>query len=345
MAAVLAPLLSAMSMPSKQPELATVPSPRTAWSTHNAREERMWRACHRQLITEAERYTPAAPGQRRLVLFGDSLVESWSGRTYCASVPKFRGAAEMLHEAVGPRWHRPDAPPLALGISSDQTQHLLWRLQHGELPARLTADPGLQAVLLIGTNNLGAGHAVGQVVAGIEATASLLLNRTSGQLLVHGLLPRADASRRYPASLPTVGRATSSGAPLCSFLPAIAQVNAALNASIRGGALRARFGRRVRFVDCGAPFLQPAAAEASRACPRRRVAAARAAEGEHEARTGRRLSGVNGLKKAARRRPPVLSAQATSEVRLDLMPDRLHPSHAGHRVWAQCLSEHLGSGG
>ena len=295
-----------------EPESATMASPRTLWSVHSAREEKTWRQCHDAQASKAAANVPGPPGTQRVALIGDSLMESWTGRTYCMSVPKYRGVTALAQQFV--------AAPVVLAIAGDHTQHLLWRLQHGELVPSMAADPALVSVLLIGTNNLGAGHTVDQVVAGVEAAASLLLNRTRGRLILHGLLPRGDAHKRPKA--PIVGHAAD-GRPLCSFLPAIAAVNRKLNASVTGGALAREHPNRVSYAECGGPFYATGPAEpgeAGRRCPRGAAARDRAAEG------GRRLG--------SKPRPP-------SEVALDLMPDGIHPNYEGHEVWARCLGRLL----
>ncbi|CAN0227313.1 unnamed protein product, partial [Hapterophycus canaliculatus] len=61
------------------------------------------------------------------------------------------------------------------GVSGDQTQHLLWRLQNGELPDELQPEVILVA---IGTNNLGAGMSVGDAVEGIRAVIEVAASRS-----------------------------------------------------------------------------------------------------------------------------------------------------------------------
>src|ERR1035437_140848 len=87
-------------------------------------------------------------GVINLVFVGDSITDGW------------RGGGQGI-------WTKNFAPykALNLGISGDSTQHVIWRLQHGELD-------GYQArlfVIMIGTNN---GDSAPDVAAGIQAIAS-----------------------------------------------------------------------------------------------------------------------------------------------------------------------------
>src|SRR4051812_5162471 len=52
-----------------------------------------------------------------LVFIGDSITDGWRGG----------GGKKVWDEAFGP------LKPLNLGIGGDRTQHVLWRLQNGEL--------------------------------------------------------------------------------------------------------------------------------------------------------------------------------------------------------------------
>src|SRR5207248_8004812 len=77
----------------------------------------------------------AKKGDVDLLFLGDSITDGW------------RGGGKAV-------WEKNFAPLKAanFGIGGDRTEHVLWRLQHGELDG---IKPKL-AVLMIGTNNLGA---------------------------------------------------------------------------------------------------------------------------------------------------------------------------------------------
>jgi lysophospholipase L1-like esterase len=76
---------------------------------------------------------------------------------------------------------------LNAGVNGDRTEHLLWRLQHGDL-----AGPPPQAiVLLIGTNDLGHGRPPEEAAEGVRANLQYLRQRLPGApILLLGLWPR-----------------------------------------------------------------------------------------------------------------------------------------------------------
>jgi lysophospholipase L1-like esterase len=84
----------------------------------------------------------AAAGMRpwKLVFLGDSITQSWGGPGRSVGAP----AAGVWNEFFG------DRDAVALGISGDRTQHLLWRWENGLAEA---LEPE-HVVLLIGTNNV-----------------------------------------------------------------------------------------------------------------------------------------------------------------------------------------------
>lgn len=194
-----------------------------------------WEQCHAKLRDDAQAYVPS--GVTQLVLLGDSITESWRGTSYGRSVARTKGVPAVLSASLATQW----PSPLALGIAADCTQHLLWRMMHGELSSAMKQAPHLVFVMLIGTNNLGRGHSTDETTQGIVACAQYVLNATRGQLVLNALLPRGDRRRR--------GRKKGRG-----FLGDIQQVNAALNGSVNS-VLASKFPGRARYVDCGAPFL------------------------------------------------------------------------------------------
>ena len=281
-------------------EAAHLPVARTAWSTAPA-QFKSWHRCHDQLVEAAAAYVPATnTGPSRLALIGDSITESWRGTSICRSIGRCRGVPDVLAETLGKRWPQ----PVVLGIAADHTQHLLWRLEQGELSAAMKADPKLISVLLIGTNNLGRGHTAEETLAGIDAVIEMLLTKTRGRLLVNALFPRGDAAKRKYADTkvgvtadgaPTHTDRTEScrsfscwrdrriaGRPIKSFAPLIARVNAALNASVAQTARR--YAGRVGYVACGESYA------------------------------------------------------LGNSVHTELMPDTLHPNARGYQLWAACLT-------
>lgn len=89
----------------------------------------------------------AAASKARLVLLGDSITEAWRGTSKGEPDSKNKRGPELLKRELG------EFDPLALAISGDQTQHLLWRLENGGFP---TATPPEYVAVMIGTNDIGA---------------------------------------------------------------------------------------------------------------------------------------------------------------------------------------------
>ena len=90
---------------------------------------------HQQFMKDKE--AALAKGPIRLVWIGDSITDAW------------RGGEQ--NKVFTERWGRYN--PLNLGISGDKTEHVLWRLENGELDG--LSEGTKLAVIMIGTNNLG----------------------------------------------------------------------------------------------------------------------------------------------------------------------------------------------
>ena len=77
---------------------------------------------------------PGQKGNVDLLFIGDSITHGWEG-----------GGKEVWKKYYGKR------NAVNLGIGGDRTQHVLWRLDHGNIDG---ISPKL-AVIMIGTNNAG----------------------------------------------------------------------------------------------------------------------------------------------------------------------------------------------
>ena len=168
-----------------------------------------WMKRHDGFVAEAKR------GGIDVLFLGDSITDFW----------RSRGKAT---------WDREYAPRHAanFGISADRTQHVLWRLEHGEIDG---LAPKV-VVLLIGTNNTGVEtngaprNSVNETIQGLKVVVSTLrtkLPRT--KILLLGIFPRADP-KGPPAGAPD-----------------IKVINAALE--------KLDDGQAIRFLDFGAKFL------------------------------------------------------------------------------------------
>lgn len=107
----------------------------------------------------------------KLVFLGDSITEAWLSE-----------AAAVWQENFA------DYPALALGISGDLTQHLLWRISAGELDQ---LKPQF-LVILIGVNNLGAGDSPVATLKGIRAVQQALLERFPDSRIIQLAILPAD---------------------------------------------------------------------------------------------------------------------------------------------------------
>jgi len=112
-------------------------------------------------------------GDVDLLLIGDSITQGWEGNGKDA-------------------WAKHYTPRKAvnLGIGGDQTQHVLWRLQNGNIEG---IKPKL-AVLMIGTNNSnGNDNTAEEIAAGIEAIVTNLRdNLPETKVLVLAIFPRGE---------------------------------------------------------------------------------------------------------------------------------------------------------
>jgi lysophospholipase L1-like esterase len=118
-------------------------------------------------------------GNVDLIFIGDSITQGWEG-----------GGKKVWEEFYGKR------NAVNLGIGGDRTQHVLWRLDHGNVDG---IKPKL-AVLMIGTNN-SANNTSEQIAAGVKAIVEKLRAKLpETKVLVLAIFPRGpnkeDAKRK-----------------------------------------------------------------------------------------------------------------------------------------------------
>lgn len=113
--------------------------------TGEPRTDEWWEPLHTQLVQEA------ASTRYDVIFYGDSITESlrgsMGGRSNDRMAENEKIFTSMFTERKGKK-----VRVGAFGMAGDQTQHLVWRLNNGELSEE---HPPAVAVVLIGTNNLG----------------------------------------------------------------------------------------------------------------------------------------------------------------------------------------------
>jgi len=165
-------------------------------------------AAHEKFVATAKE------GKAQLLFLGDSITAGWAGR------------GKDVWEKSFSQWQ-----PANFGIGGDRTQHVLWRIQNGELD-------GLKpkaAVLMIGTNNVGndSAEAIAQGVTKIVETIRAKTPDT--KILLLAVFPRGE--KASTPEKPNAGR------------DKLAQVNGIL--------AKLADNQHIFFLDIGAKFLQP----------------------------------------------------------------------------------------
>lgn len=149
----------------KTPPAAVAHAPRAATPVPKT-ENQNWMPQHLANVALARK------GGIDVLFVGDSLTRCWSreGREVWAS------HFAPLHAAN-------------IGISGDCTQHVLWRLQNGELE---NIHPKA-IVVLIGTNNISAGDSPADIAQAVGAIVGEIRHRLpEARILLLGVLPRRE---------------------------------------------------------------------------------------------------------------------------------------------------------
>ena len=153
--AILGALLCGQAMAKDAPDYAsTTPAPR---------DDASWMPRHKLMNERVKK------GNVDLLMIGDSITHGWEG-----------GGKDVWEKYYAKR------NAVNLGIGGDQTQHVLWRLEHGNIDG---IQPKL-AVLMIGTNNAGTGNSKA-IAAGVEAIVAKLRSKLpQTKVLILAIFPR-----------------------------------------------------------------------------------------------------------------------------------------------------------
>jgi lysophospholipase L1-like esterase len=138
------------------PQSATDPAPRG--------KDSPWMRAHESFLEQLK------PGNTELIFIGDSITQGWGGGG----------------KAVWERYYTP-RKAVGLGIGGDRTQHVLWRLDHGELDE---IHPKV-AVVMIGTNNIST-NSPDEIAAGIKLIVGRLRDKLpKTKVLLLAVFPRS----------------------------------------------------------------------------------------------------------------------------------------------------------
>lgn len=136
----------------------------------------------------------ATPGEVDVIFLGDSITQGWEG-------------------AGKQAWEKNFAPLKAMnaGIGGDRTEHVLWRLDNGNV-AGITPKV---AVIMIGTNNSRT-NTPEQIAAGIGAIVAKLRDKLPAtKILLLGIFPRGadrdDPLRRTTAATNEIVKSLDDG--------------------------------------------------------------------------------------------------------------------------------------
>jgi beta-glucosidase len=137
------------------------------------RKDNWWANRQESLNANVKQHSDA-----QLLFIGDSITHGWEGKDAQVIWQKYYGKRHAVN----------------LGIGGDQTQHVLWRLDHGNLDG---IHPKL-AVVMIGTNNSGS-NTPEDIADGVHAIVEKLRTTVPEiKVLVLAIFPRGpNANDRF----------------------------------------------------------------------------------------------------------------------------------------------------
>jgi len=189
----------------KQPPAPqAAPKPNAAITPADRLSEAWWKQRHEQTLTKVKQ------GHVELLFIGDSITQGWED------------AGKKVWESKYAPMHA-----LNLGYGGDRTQHVLWRLDNGEVDG---LSPKA-AVLMIGTNNSnGTDNTAQEIADGIKAVVAKLRSKLPNtKVLVLGVFPRGEHPNAQRDKLTEVNQSIA----------------------------RLDDGKEVFYMDIGPAFMQP----------------------------------------------------------------------------------------
>jgi lysophospholipase L1-like esterase len=148
-------------------------------------------------------------GTAELVFLGDSITAGWNAKK------------EIWDKAFS------QYKPANFGIGGDRTQHVLWRIENGELEG---IKPKA-VVLMIGTNNSGSDPAEGIAKGITKIVETIRAKQPQAKILLLAVFPRGERATPNP------GREK------------LKEVNAIVS--------KLDDGKQIHYLDIGSKFLQP----------------------------------------------------------------------------------------
>ncbi|WP_448210855.1 GDSL-type esterase/lipase family protein [Colwellia sp. MEBiC06753] len=176
--------LAACNSESDSPETATPVAKTLDW----------WQKRHQDIVAQDK-------SDVALVFIGDSITHQWEE-------PEFGYPIWLQYFA--------HFNALNMGFDSDKTQHVLWRVQNGELD---NMSPKY-VVIMIGTNNVKSDSSA-DIALGIEAIVNEVLKRLpETKIILHRIFPRGDAenpAREITDEASAIAQKVFSGEPRVIF--------------------------------------------------------------------------------------------------------------------------------
>jgi len=169
-------------------------------TTPVAREHEWWV----QRVEQIQSVVDKTGRDAHIIFVGDSITQGWEG-----------AGAKVWEEQLAP------LGAINLGIGGDRTEHVLWRLEHGNIDGLSPAF----AVVMIGTNNFGQANPddESEVLAGVVAVVEKLRTMLPRvKVILLDIFPRGEEFNAMRGSILQVNQAlqaTFEGDSNVTFLP------------------------------------------------------------------------------------------------------------------------------